>query len=44
MSEAMLTLGELEAAMSKLGVKQAQKLSDHWFGKTSSTAKKKLKK
>ena len=29
--------------MTKPEVKQAQKLSEHWFGKMSSPAKKKLK-
>ncbi|MBR7629535.1 SEL1-like repeat protein [Aeromonas popoffii] len=40
MPEAMQARDELEAAMTKPEVKQAQKLSEHWFGKMSSTAKK----
>jgi hypothetical protein len=44
MPEAVQALDELEAIMTKPEVKQAQKLSEHWFGKKSSTAKKSLKK
>ncbi|MGU5755581.1 hypothetical protein ACV1DS_02130, partial [Aeromonas caviae] len=40
MPEAVRARDELEAAMTKPEVKQAQKLSEHWFGKMSSTAKK----
>jgi hypothetical protein len=40
MPEAVLARDELEAAMTKLEVKQAQKLSEHWFDKMSSAAKK----
>ncbi len=40
MPEAMQARDEVEAAMTKPEVKQAQKLSEHWFGKMSSTAKK----
>ncbi|MDF2400506.1 SEL1-like repeat protein [Aeromonas sp. 5HA1] len=40
MPEAVQARDELEAAMTKPEVKQAQKLSEHWFGKMSSTAKK----
>ncbi|WP_368175732.1 tetratricopeptide repeat protein [Aeromonas sp. R5-4] len=41
MPEAVQARDELEAAMTKPEVKQAQKLSEHWFGKMSSPAKKK---
>ncbi|MFQ1903806.1 tetratricopeptide repeat protein [Aeromonas veronii] len=41
MPEAVQARDELEAAMTKAEVKQAQKLSEHWFGKMSSPAKKK---
>ncbi|MGU5709188.1 hypothetical protein ACV1C0_24755, partial [Aeromonas hydrophila] len=44
MPEAVRARDELEAAMTKPEVKQAQKLSEHWFGKMSSTAKKAKKK
>ncbi len=40
MPEAVQARDELEAAMTKPEVKQAQKLSEHWFGKMSSPAKK----
>ncbi|RKJ89484.1 sel1 repeat family protein [Aeromonas veronii] len=40
MPEAVQARDELEAAMTKPEVLQAQKLSEHWFGKMSSTAKK----
>ncbi|WP_265432968.1 tetratricopeptide repeat protein [Aeromonas salmonicida] len=40
MPEAVLARDELEAAMTQPEVKQAQKLSEHWFGKMSSPAKK----
>ncbi|MEN9532287.1 MAG: hypothetical protein RIQ83_1511, partial [Pseudomonadota bacterium] len=40
MPEAMQARDELEAAMTKPEVKQAQKLSEHWFGKMSSTVRK----
>ncbi|MCR6741599.1 hypothetical protein NVV56_22240 [Aeromonas dhakensis] len=40
MSEAARARDELEATMTKPEVKQAQKLSEHWFGKMSSTARK----
>ncbi|MCX7130682.1 SEL1-like repeat protein [Aeromonas sp.] len=40
MPEAVQARDELEAMMTKPEVKQAQKLSEHWFGKKSSTAKK----
>ncbi len=40
MQEAVQARDELEAVMTKAEVKQAQKLSEHWFGKMSSTAKK----
>lgn len=40
MPEASVARDELEAAMTKQEVKQAQKLSEHWFGKMSSPAKK----
>ncbi|MBR7627749.1 SEL1-like repeat protein [Aeromonas popoffii] len=40
MPEAVQARDELEAAMTKPEVKQAQKLSEHWFGNMSSTAKK----
>ncbi|MFM5364013.1 hypothetical protein ACET98_23410, partial [Aeromonas veronii] len=33
MPEAVQARDELEAAMTKPEVKQAQKLSEHWFGK-----------
>ncbi|RKJ84520.1 sel1 repeat family protein [Aeromonas veronii] len=39
MPEAVQARDELEAAMTKPEVKQAQKLSEHWFGKMSSPAK-----
>ncbi|MGL5090553.1 MAG: tetratricopeptide repeat protein [Aeromonas sobria] len=39
MPEAVQARDELEAAMTKPEVKQAQKLSEHWFGKMSSRAK-----
>ena len=41
MPEAVQARDELEAAMTKPEVKQAQKLSEYWFGKMSSPAKKK---
>ena len=44
MPEAVRARDELEAAMTKPEVKQAQKLSEHWFGKMSSTARKAKKK
>ncbi|ENC6656024.1 sel1 repeat family protein [Aeromonas hydrophila] len=40
MPEAVQARDELEAAMTQPEVKQAQKLSEHWFGKMSSPAKK----
>ncbi|MGL6007451.1 tetratricopeptide repeat protein [Aeromonas sobria] len=40
MPEAVQARDELEAAMTKPEVKQAQKLSEHWFGKMTSTVKK----
>ncbi|HGY5245484.1 TPA: tetratricopeptide repeat protein [Aeromonas salmonicida subsp. pectinolytica] len=40
MPEAVQARDELEATMTKPEVKQAQKLSEHWFGKMSSMAKK----
>ncbi|MCZ4335751.1 tetratricopeptide repeat protein, partial [Aeromonas hydrophila] len=40
MPEAVQARDELEAAMTKPEVKQAQKLSEHWFGKMPATAKK----
>ncbi|MGL5179525.1 MAG: tetratricopeptide repeat protein [Aeromonas veronii] len=40
MPEAVRARDELEATMTKPEVKQAQKLSEHWFGKMSSPAKK----
>ncbi|MFM5523908.1 tetratricopeptide repeat protein [Aeromonas jandaei] len=40
MPEAVQARDELETAMTKPEVKQAQKLSEHWFGKMSSPAKK----
>ncbi|HDX8359039.1 TPA: sel1 repeat family protein [Aeromonas hydrophila] len=40
MPEAVQARDELEAAMTKQEVKQAQKLSEHWFGKMSSKVKK----
>jgi hypothetical protein len=40
MAEAVRARDELEATMTKPEVKQAQKLSEHWFGKMSSTDKK----
>lgn len=40
MTEAEQARYELEAAMTKQEVKQAQKLSEHWFGKMSSTIRK----
>lgn len=40
MTEAVLARDELEAVMTKPEVKLAQKLSEHWFGKMSSDAKK----
>lgn len=39
MPEAVQARDELEATMTKPEVKQAQKLSEHWFGKMSSRAK-----
>ncbi|MCS3770496.1 TPR repeat protein [Aeromonas hydrophila] len=40
MPEAVQARDELEATMTKPEVKQAQKLSEHWFGKMPATAKK----
>ncbi|EIS3742112.1 tetratricopeptide repeat protein [Aeromonas hydrophila] len=40
MPEAVQARDELEATMTKPEVKQAQKLSEHWFGKMLSPAKK----
>lgn len=40
MPEAVQARDWLEAVMTKPEVKQAQKLSEHWFGKMSSTVKK----
>ncbi|TNI20282.1 tetratricopeptide repeat protein [Aeromonas dhakensis] len=40
MTEAVQARDELEVTMTKPEVKQAQKLSEHWFGKMSSPAKK----
>ncbi|AVP83541.1 tetratricopeptide repeat protein [Aeromonas hydrophila] len=40
MPEAVQARDELEVAMTQPEVKQAQKLSEHWFGKMSSPAKK----
>jgi TPR repeat protein len=40
MPEAVQARDELEAAMTKPEVKQAQKLSEHWFGKMASTTRK----
>ena len=40
MPEAVQARDELEAAMTKPEVKQAQKLSEHWFGKMASTVRK----
>ncbi|GAJ51133.1 tetratricopeptide repeat protein, partial [Aeromonas salmonicida] len=40
MSEAVQARDELEAAMTKPEVKQAQKLSEHWFSKISSSVRK----
>ncbi|MGU5717927.1 tetratricopeptide repeat protein [Aeromonas taiwanensis] len=40
MPEAVRARNELEATMTKPEVKQAQKLSEHWFGKMLSPAKK----
>ncbi|WP_410489972.1 hypothetical protein [Aeromonas hydrophila] len=40
MTEVVQVRDELEAMMTKQEVKQAQKLSEHWFGKMSSTARK----
>ncbi len=40
MPEAVQARDELEAAMTKPEVKQAQKLSEHWFGKMASTVSK----
>ncbi|MGL5093284.1 MAG: tetratricopeptide repeat protein [Aeromonas sobria] len=40
MPEAVQARDELEAAMTKPEVKQAQKLSEHWFGKMTSTVTK----
>ncbi|MGN5287634.1 tetratricopeptide repeat protein [Aeromonas sp. 11P] len=40
MPEAVQARDELEAAMTKPEVKQAQKLSEHWFGKMTSTVNK----
>jgi TPR repeat protein len=40
MPEASAARDELEAGMTKPEVKQAQKLSEHWFGKMTSPAKK----
>ncbi|HGE8267755.1 TPA: tetratricopeptide repeat protein [Aeromonas hydrophila] len=39
MPEAVQARDELEATMTKAEVKQAQKLSEHWFGKMPTTAK-----
>ncbi|MCW0504773.1 tetratricopeptide repeat protein [Aeromonas piscicola] len=39
MSEAVRARDELEAAMTKPEVKQAQKLSEHWFSKMASAAR-----
>lgn len=40
MPEAVQARNELEATMTKMEVKQAQTLSEHWFGKMSPSAKK----
>ncbi|HEH9404319.1 TPA: sel1 repeat family protein [Aeromonas bestiarum] len=40
MPEAVRARDELEAVMTKLEVKQAQKLSEHWFGKMPLTVRK----
>jgi len=40
MLEAVKARDELETEMTKQEVKQAQKLSEHWFGKMLSPAKK----
>ncbi len=40
MTEAVLARDELEATMTKPEVKQAQKLSEHWFGKIPSLIRK----
>ncbi|POG21190.1 hypothetical protein C2855_21650 [Aeromonas bestiarum] len=40
MTEAVQARDELEAAMTKPEVKQAQKLSEHWFGKIPSSVRK----
>lgn len=39
-TEGMSAAVRARDALTKLEVKQAQKLSEHWFGKMSSTAKK----
>ncbi|MFM4754393.1 tetratricopeptide repeat protein [Aeromonas caviae] len=40
MAEAVRARDELEATMTKPEATQAQKLSDHWFGKMASTVRK----
>jgi hypothetical protein len=40
MTEAVQARDELEAAMTKSEVKQAQKQSEHWFGKMPLTVRK----